>query len=134
MARPKKNNKDLKQTTVKPKRVTKNKFNLNSPEFNVREITKQLLLLEDHVSDDNKFCMDCIRKHMIMTEALSEEAVTLDPKSKWIPTVKLIDKKAKQWMDKYGSSNKKFNRIKLAQELRSTRKGLVNKLYNTRNT
>ena len=106
--------------------------NLSTPEFNVKEITKQLVLLEDHVADDDKFCMDCIRKHLIMTEALSEEAVALNPQSKWVPTVKKLDAQARTWLHKYATGKNKVDRIKLGKELRNTRKELVDKLYKKR--
>lgn len=48
------------------------------PAHNYREISKQLLLLEDHLFHPKKDCPDCIRKHLLTSEALAEEAVTLD--------------------------------------------------------
>ena len=51
---------------------------LMDPLFNLREAAKQLLLLEDHLAHPQKFCPDCIRKHLLCSEAFLEEAVTLD--------------------------------------------------------
>ncbi len=48
------------------------------PIFNLREISKQLILLEDHLFHIRKRCSDCIKKHFLTAEALSEEAITLD--------------------------------------------------------
>ena len=48
------------------------------PRHNVREVCKQLVLLEDHLFQPNKRCDDCIRKHLLAAEAFAEEAVTLD--------------------------------------------------------
>lgn len=48
------------------------------PTFNLREIFKQLVLLEDHLFHERKRCPDCIWKHLLTAEALAEEAVTLD--------------------------------------------------------
>lgn len=50
---------------------------LLDPSFNVREIVKQLLLLEDHLFQARKRCPDCIWKHLLTAEALAEEAVSL---------------------------------------------------------
>lgn len=47
------------------------------PRFNMREVAKQLLLLEDHLTQPRRRCNDCIRKHFAMAEALCEEAMTL---------------------------------------------------------
>lgn len=51
-----------------------------SPLFNMREICKQVALLEDHLNQPRKRCPDCIRKHFLTIEALFEEAVSLDDK------------------------------------------------------
>ena len=48
------------------------------PQFNLREICKQCILLEDHLSHDEKRCFDCCVKHFLTIEALAEEAITLD--------------------------------------------------------
>lgn len=48
------------------------------PVFNLREICKQSILLEDHLSQPEKRCTDCCVKHFLTIEALAEEAITLD--------------------------------------------------------
>ena len=48
------------------------------PRHNLREMAKELLLLEDHLAQPAKHCPDCIRKHLLKSEALAEEAVQLD--------------------------------------------------------
>ncbi len=48
------------------------------PKYNLREVVKQLILLEDHLSHIKKRCQDCIRKHFLFIEGLIEEAITLD--------------------------------------------------------
>lgn len=48
------------------------------PRHNLREMAKELVLLEDHLAQPAKHCPDCIRKHLLKTEALAEEAVQLD--------------------------------------------------------
>lgn len=47
------------------------------PYQNMRDIIKQLALLEDHLFQPQKRCKDCIRKHFLTIEALAEECVTL---------------------------------------------------------
>lgn len=54
------------------------KMKLLDPKHNLREVSKQLVLLEDHLVQKNKRCSDCISKHYLMTEALLEEAIALD--------------------------------------------------------
>ena len=48
------------------------------PRHNLREMAKELILLEDHLAQPAKHCPDCIRKHLLKSEALAEEAVQLD--------------------------------------------------------
>jgi hypothetical protein len=50
---------------------------VNDAMHNVREMVKQLLLLEDHMFQQEKQCRMCIAKHMFTIEALAEEGVTL---------------------------------------------------------
>ena len=47
------------------------------PTQNMREIIKQLIMLEDHLFQSCKRCRDCINKHMVMIEGLAEECATL---------------------------------------------------------
>lgn len=46
--------------------------------YNVREVVKQLLLLEDHLFHPRKRCPECVLKHLLTAEALAEEALTLE--------------------------------------------------------
>jgi hypothetical protein len=55
-----------------------NPFDLMDPLFNIREMIKEMVLLEDHLNLPNQNCSDCINKHLIKCEALAEEAVSLD--------------------------------------------------------
>ena len=59
-------------------RTAGRRLTLMDPLFNVREIVKQFLLLEDHLTHRDRRCSDCIRKHLLTCEALAEEAVSLD--------------------------------------------------------
>ena len=52
-----------------------------APEFNMREIAKQMAMLEDHLNHPSKRCRDCINKHFLTIEGLAEECATLCPGS-----------------------------------------------------
>jgi hypothetical protein len=66
-------------------RKTKDKLHpLLEPLFNVLEVYKQLLLLLDHLSDKTLRCKTCILKHTLFIEGLTEEAIALDKKSKFL--------------------------------------------------
>jgi hypothetical protein len=60
------------------------------PRFNMREICKQSVLLEDHLFQKEKRCHDCIIKHFLTIEGLAEEAVTLDKEHKYNELIDLI--------------------------------------------
>lgn len=100
------------------------------PLYNLREICKQIALLEDHLNQERKRCRDCIRKHFLTIEALFEEATTLDNKAKWAD---LIDGKADEirgfqtrWLDDEDPRE-------IAQELRAIRKGMSEQCFDLRN-
>lgn len=96
--------------------------------FNFREICKQCILLEDHLTHDEKRCYDCCIKHFLALEALSEEAIQLDNKlehselAKDLPTN--IRKIQKMWHE-----NPNKNAHECAQELRKIRKNLMENCF-----
>lgn len=104
---------------------------LSSPEFNLREIAKQLLLLEDHLTDDEKFCVDCIRKHLMMVEALAEESLALDKQHAYAELSQALAKKARRWMIRFTDG---AGAHVVAKDVRLTRKALVADVYDPRDT
>lgn len=104
----------------------KNRLSLNSAEFNLREIAKQFLLLEDHLSDNKKFCRDCIRKHLMLSEAFAEEAMMLEPTGDLFNRNKLLQKQTKNWLFEFENG---LDRFELADQIRRVRKRLVKFLY-----
>jgi hypothetical protein len=56
---------------------------LREPRFNLRQVTKELLLLEDHLADRRKLCAECIAKHALKAEAFVDEAKALDTSGEW---------------------------------------------------
>ena len=97
-----------------------------NPLFNLREITKQMSLLEDHLNNPRKRCHDCIRKHFLTIEALFEEAVSLDNKLEYHD---ILEGKAQEirdlqggWLDCLESSNMDSIYCEIAQGLRTMRK------------
>ncbi len=55
-----------------------NLFPIMDPRFNLREATKNMILLEDHLFHQGKRCQDCILKHCLTIEGFLEEGITLD--------------------------------------------------------
>lgn len=54
------------------------KMELMDPKHNMREVAKQMILIEDHMAHKPKRCVDCLTKHYLMVEGLLEETITLD--------------------------------------------------------
>ena len=50
---------------------------VSEPEYNMKEIAKQSILLEEHLTQKNKRCRDCISKHFLHIMALQSEAIWL---------------------------------------------------------
>lgn len=91
------------------------------PRFNLREVGKQLILLEDHLFHESKRCWDCIKKHALTIEGLLEEAITLDTKEVYRNIIMSTLKKFKASIKEFYSTK---NFSKLASELRFVRKPL----------
>ncbi len=100
------------------------------PMYNMREMCKQLILLEDHLFQKEKRCHDCICKHFLTIEALAEEAITLDKHHKY-PELNDIPTKVRAITKKYIMNHKDTSQHAVtAQELRELRKSLMQKSFN----
>ena len=47
---------------------------VNEPDYNMKNITKQSILLEEHLAEERKYCKACITKHFLHIIGLAEEA------------------------------------------------------------
>lgn len=97
-------------------------LSLMDPMFNVREICKQLLLLEDHLAHENKQCPDCISKHLLAAEAFAEEATTLDDTGEYGEFTEQIADVIRKAQEALTDD---ANRHRVLQGLRRLRKALV---------
>lgn len=50
---------------------------VNNPVYNMKNIVKQSILLEEHIAEPNKYCLSCIVKHFQHIIGLAEEAIWL---------------------------------------------------------
>jgi hypothetical protein len=50
---------------------------VSDPRYNMQQIIKQSILLEEHLTNKNKRCRDCITKHFLHIIGLAEEAQML---------------------------------------------------------
>lgn len=78
---------DGKFDTVRRKKAHGGLRPLQDPAFNLREVAKHLILLEDHLLHVDRRCPDCIWKHILTAEAFADEADTLDGDNPAPPTM-----------------------------------------------
>lgn len=98
------------------------------PCFNMREICKQCVLLEDHLFQTEKRCEDCIRKHFLTIEGLAEEAITLDKENKYKFSKLELPEKIRKLEKEFVQSK---DPEEIAQQLRQIRKPLMNKYFDS---
>lgn len=107
---------------MKPFKFNAELYPIMSPKFNLREICKQMVLLEDHLNQVKKRCPDCIRKHLLTIEGLFEEAISLDTEGSLAKQLEqapdYIRYVQERWLD--GADERK-----IAQAIRQIRKGLT---------
>jgi hypothetical protein len=103
---------------------------LFDPMFNIRETTKQLILLEDHLAHASKHCVDCVSKHLLFAEGLLEEAVTLDKKAQYasITADAIRDVKA---ASVFFAKHRFAKALDMQQMIRRTRKSLVKQSFDS---
>jgi len=92
--------------------------------FNLREICKQCILLEDHLSNEEKRCTDCCIKHFLALEALGEEAITLDKNQEHVDITSSIPSNIRE-IQKIWFVNPDKNSLYASQELRKIRKKIM---------
>lgn len=118
-----KKNKENFCSGTKTKKCTKTKLlPLMDPMFNIREISKQFILLEGHLAQEKARCNDCIIKHFLTLEALAEEAITLNSKKR---NCELIDNLPEQIRDLQKKWLNNMAPKDLGQEIRRLRKPLM---------
>lgn len=94
---------------------------VHEPLFNVKEIIKQMILLEDHLFEVEKRCVECIYKHLLAIESFSEEGITLDKTAKYYDLFHEVLVKVRQWEKQIG--HKKYEEV--AHQVRDLRKKLM---------
>jgi hypothetical protein len=97
------------------------RMDVHDPVFNIREIVKQMVLLEDHLTHKYKVCPDCIRKHLLTIEALAEEATCLDTGDLFHGGTEAIASASRNWMEFFLDQG---NPRTLADQVRQVRKSL----------
>lgn len=118
--------KSIKYTTLKKKvnhKCPRKIMPVLDPAFNIREVVKNILLLEDHLMDPDRRCRDCIMKHSMIIEGFLEEAITIDKKQKYIKLLKPLPKKMRQCQKHIAKGRSGY--YDCAKELKKIRKPLM---------
>jgi hypothetical protein len=97
-------------------------INVFDPLHNAREISKELVLLEDHLHHPAKHCPDCVNKHLLRAEAFAEEAVGLDTEGQFLPQLHGAVTNIRSLLDEYHAGTEAHQ---LAQKVRTVRKNMV---------
>lgn len=75
---------------------------IHSPYYNLQKIARNLVLLEDHLSQSLEHCPDCIVKHLTICAALCDEAEQLSPDDHCVAVLRklapAIDELTGQWI------------------------------------
>jgi hypothetical protein len=100
---------------------------VSNPAYNMQQIVKQSILLEEHITNKNKRCRDCITKHFLHIIGLAEEAQMLaTDKCYKYPlineSVEIYNELFKTWIK--NKDNEQIN-LQVADKLRINRKKLI---------
>lgn len=102
---------------------------VSDPKYNMQQIVKQSILLEEHLANKHKRCRDCITKHFLHIIGLAEEAQMLATnKIEKYPLinecVELYNRLFKRWLQNYNTDIEN-NVLFCCDELRNMRKQLI---------
>lgn len=50
---------------------------VTNPAYNMKNVIKQSILLEEHLAEDRKYCKQCCAKHILHASSLAEEALMM---------------------------------------------------------
>lgn len=100
---------------------------VSNPAYNMQQIVKQSILLEEHITNKNKRCRDCITKHFLHIIGLAEEAQMLATnKCNKYPlineNVELYNKLFNKWIN---NKDDEIVNLTVSDELRINRKKLI---------
>jgi hypothetical protein len=100
---------------------------VSDPKYNMQQIVKQSILLEEHLTNKNKRCRDCITKHFQHIIGLAEEAQMLaTTKCNKYPllneSVVIYNNLFNEW---FNNRNDEYKILEISDKLRIHRKKLI---------
>ena len=105
---------------------------VSDPAYNMTQVVKQSILLEEHLTQGRKRCKDCQLKHLLHIQGLVEEAAMLaGERAKKFPlldeSLVFYDKMLKKWLD--GGRDDVGVQLSMSTQLRDWRKKLANEYF-----
>jgi hypothetical protein len=103
---------------------------VSDPKYNMQQIIKQSILLEEHLTNKNKRCRDCIVKHFLHIIGLAEEAQMLatnkiDKYPLISECVILYNELFEEWNTNCKNDSKECVILDCCNKLRTMRKRLI---------
>jgi hypothetical protein len=100
---------------------------VSDPKYNMQQIVKQSILLEEHITNKNKRCRDCITKHFQHIIGLAEEAQMLASNTchkypLMIESVNIYNSLFNEWIKNRDNESKI---LEICNKLRIHRKKLI---------
>jgi hypothetical protein len=100
---------------------------VSDPKYNMQQIVKQSILLEEHLTNKNKRCRDCITKHFQHIIGLAEEAQMLattkcDKYPLLNESVVIYNNLFNEW---FNNRNNELKILEISEKLRIHRKKLI---------
>lgn len=109
---------------------TNSLYPILDPKFNMREVAKQCLLLEDHLNNVHKRCYDCIKKHFLIIDGFLEEAISLEKNNNERNTMRTLYAKWIELEKQYAKSPMNSNNMDdISKKIRTFRKPLIEKFF-----
>ncbi len=104
---------------------------VSEPSYNIKNLIKQTILLEEHLAEENKYCIDCIIKHFLHCQGLIEEAIWLACED--VDTYPYLKESDKIYKDNFevwlANKHNDEIRLQILSALRDIRKKLVASYY-----
>lgn len=101
---------------------------VNDPAYNVKEVIKNTVLIEQHLAEKRKYCKECLVKHFLLSIGLLEEAVWMAGCKKY-PKLQESESLYNQVFEEWrGDMDGTDTRLETLRKLRDWRQDMV-RLY-----
>jgi dGTP triphosphohydrolase len=120
------NSQRKKAASLFQKKFAYQRYSLHDPEYNYREIVKQMLLVEEHLANPSKNCQDCVSKHLMSIEALADESFQLASLDAHAKVSEILRECALRWIEEVDWTFQDVSKnLALKNKIREVRKDLM---------